>query len=167
VARKLTDRLLSDLAEAAGRSAHDRGVSVAVAESLTGGAIAQQLAKAADAGDWFAGGVVAYRNETKYRVLAVPEGPVVSPGCARAMALGVLYLTDADAAVAVTGVGGPGPEEGQAAGTVFLATATREGVHDVALTLGGGPEEVVASTVEHALRHLADAIVLAGERRSA
>jgi nicotinamide-nucleotide amidase len=128
---------------------------VAVAESLTGGALSAALAKAGDAGEWFAGGVVAYRNATKYRVLGVPEGPVVTAEAARAMALGVLELTDADLAVAVTGVGGPGPEEGRPAGTVFICAASRSEVRDAEHAFEGGPEDVVVQTIEHALRLLA------------
>jgi nicotinamide-nucleotide amidase len=128
---------------------------VAVAESLTGGALSAALAKAGDAGEWFAGGVVAYRNATKYRVLGVPEGPVVTAEAARAMALGVLDLTGADLAVAVTGVGGPGPEEGRPAGTVFVCAASRSEVRDAEHAFEGEPGEVVESAIEHALRLLA------------
>lgn len=132
-----------------------QGTTVAVAESLTGGALSAALAKAGDAQDWFAGGVVAYRNATKYRVLGVPEGPVITPETARAMALGVLELTGADLAVAVTGVGGPGPEEGHPSGTVFVCAASRSRVLDAAHTFDGDPDEVVGQTIEHALRLLA------------
>lgn len=131
-----------------------RGLVVAVAESLTGGALSQALAKGEDAGEWFAGGVVAYRNATKYRALGVPEGPVVTPEAARRMAHGVLELVGADAAVAVTGVGGPGPEEGRRAGTVFGCVATRRGSHDFAHEFDGDPEAVVEATIVHALRQL-------------
>jgi nicotinamide-nucleotide amidase len=126
-----------------------------VAESLTGGALSAALAKAGDAGEWFAGGVVAYRNATKYRVLGVPEGPVITAEAARAMALGVLDVTGADLAVAVTGVGGPGPEEGRPAGIVFICAASRSEVRDAAHAFEGGPGEVVESAIEHALRLLA------------
>lgn len=131
------------------------GTTVAVAESLTGGALSAALAKAGDAQDWFAGGVVAYRNATKYRVLGVPEGPVITPEAARAMALGVLELTGADLAVAVTGVGGPGPEEGRPPGTVFVCAASRSRVLDAAHEFDGDPDAVVEQTIEHALRLLA------------
>lgn len=136
-----------------------RGVTVAVAESLTGGELSATLAKAGDAGEWFAGGVVAYTPATKFRALGVPEGPVVTPVAARAMAVGVRELTGADAAVAVTGVGGPGEEEGRPAGTVFMCTATRDAVHDFAHAFDGEPEEVVRLTIEHALRHLSGTLL--------
>ena len=128
---------------------------VAVAESLTGGALSAALAKAGGAGEWFAGGVVAYRNETKYRALGVPEGPVVTAAAARAMALGVLDLTGADLAVSVTGVGGPTPEENRPPGTVFICAASRFEAREAEHAFEGDPEEVVAQAIEHALRLLA------------
>jgi nicotinamide-nucleotide amidase len=148
------DRLADDIR----RLALDGGLTVAVAESLTGGALSQALARAGDAGVWFAGGVVAYRNTTKHRVLGVPEGAVITPEAARAMAAGVLEALGTDVAVAVTGVGGPGSEEGRPAGTVFIGLATADAVRHVAYRFDGDPAAVVASTVEHALRHLREAL---------
>jgi nicotinamide-nucleotide amidase len=134
--------------------AQQHRLTVAVAESLTGGALSAALAKSGDAGEWFAGGVVAYRDATKYRVLGVPEGPVITAGAARAMAVGVLELTGADLAVGVTGVGGPGDEEGRPAGTVFISVATRSGTRDAEYAFEGGPDEIVARSIEQALRLL-------------
>lgn len=151
----LLDRLADDVRV----HATGRGMTVAVAESLTGGALAATLAKCQDAGEWFAGGVVAYTSTTKRRALGVPEGPVVTAAAARAMALGVLDLTGADAAVAVTGVGGPGHEEGSPAGTVFMCAAVGGVTRDFAHTFPGDPQEVVALTIEHALRHLSGVLI--------
>lgn len=145
---------LESLAEVVGDLAREHGRTVATAESLTGGAIAATLAKAPESATWFAGGVVAYTHETKYRALAVPRGPVVTAEAASAMATGVLDLTGADAVVAVTGVGGPGEEEGKPSGTVFLATATAEDVRVQEHHFPGGPDEVVEETIEAALREL-------------
>jgi nicotinamide-nucleotide amidase len=148
--------LIERRAEAVRARALEHGLTVAVAESLTGGALSAALAKAGDAQDWFAGGVAAYRNATKYQVLGVPEGPVVTPDAARAMALGVLELLGADLAVAVTGVGGPGPEEGRPSGTVFICAASGSRVLDAAHEFDGDPDAVVEQTIEHALRLLAE-----------
>lgn len=142
-------------AEAISRIALDRGITVAVAESLTGGALAQALAAAPDASEWFAGGVVAYTVRTKARVLGVPEGPVVNAPTARRMAEGVRELLDADIAAAVTGVGGPGDEEGQPPGTVFLAVVTADSTRITEFAFAGDPASVLAQTVDatlHALR---------------
>lgn len=137
------------------RTASARGLTIAVAESLTGGALAQALAKAPDAATWFAGGVVACTLATKDRVLGVPEGPVVTAPTARRMAEGVRELTGADVAVAVTGVGGPGDEEGQPSGTVYLAIVTADSTRVSEFAFEGDPASVVEQTVQaslHALR---------------
>lgn len=141
-------------AEHIARTASARGLTIAVAESLTGGALAQALAKAPDASTWFAGGIVAYTVATKSRVLGVPEGPVVTAPTARRMAEGVLDLTGADVALAVTGVGGPGEEEGRPPGTVFLAIVTADSTRVSEFAFDGEPAAVVEQTVEAALHAL-------------
>ncbi|WFG45188.1 CinA family protein [Pseudonocardia alni] len=107
---------ISDLASSAGRT-------VAVAESLTGGMVSAALAASSGAGEWYRGGLVAYSSQVKHDVLDVPDGPVVDPDAARVMAERVRKLLGADIAVALTGAGGPDPQDGQDPGTVFLAVA--------------------------------------------
>lgn len=141
-------------AEAIARTALRRGITVAVAESLTGGALAQALAAAPDASRWFAGGVVAYTVRTKARVLGVPEGPVVNAPTARRMAEGVRELLHADIAAAVTGVGGPGEEEGRPPGTVFLAIVTADSTRVTEFAFTGDPASVLAQTVDATLHEL-------------
>ena len=99
------------------------GLTLAVAESLTGGLVASRLVNVPGSGDWFKGGVVAYDSEVKFSVLGVPRGPVVTAEAARAMAEGVRRLTGADVGLATTGVAGPDTQEGQPVGTVFLGLA--------------------------------------------
>src|SRR5688500_179645 len=84
--------------------------SIAVAESLTAGTISTRLGEGDDAAEWFRGAVVAYAAEVKFEVLGVAPGPVVTVSCARQMARGVRTLLRADIGLAITGVGGPGPE---------------------------------------------------------
>ncbi|HEX6166456.1 MAG TPA: competence/damage-inducible protein A [Acidimicrobiales bacterium] len=98
-----------------------RGLTLAVAESLTGGLVASRLVNVAGASDWFRGGVVSYAPEVKFTVLGVPEGPVVSSGAAAAMATGVRDLLGADVGLGVTGVAGPDGLEGEPPGTVYMA----------------------------------------------
>ena len=98
---------------------HD--VTVAVAESLTGGNVATALAAAKAASQWFRGSLVAYAREVKHEVLGVPEGPVVSAEAAETMAPGVRRLLRADVAVGVTGAGGPDPQDGSRLARVFVA----------------------------------------------
>jgi nicotinamide-nucleotide amidase len=129
-------------------------LTVAVAESLTSGAIASHLGAAESAAEWFAGGVVAYSKKVKFTVLGVEPGPVVTDTCARQMATGVAALTGSDFAVAVTGVGGPGPEEDQPSGTVFIAAHSPHGVTSEAHHFDGDPGEVLRSAIRAALRLL-------------
>jgi nicotinamide-nucleotide amidase len=105
----------------------DRGLTLAVAESLTGGLVASRLVGVAGASAWFRGGVVSYASDVKASLLGVPEGPVVSAAAAGAMAEGVRRLLGADVGLGVTGVAGPDSQEGQPPGTVFLAVAAGEG----------------------------------------
>ncbi len=116
-------------AERIAEAAQRRGLTVAVAESLTGGLLASQLAAAPAAAEWFHGGVVAYSRRTKHEVLRVPPGPVVSATAALAMARGVAGLLDADLSVAVTGAGGPDPQDGQPPGTVWIAVSHDDRQH--------------------------------------
>jgi nicotinamide-nucleotide amidase len=136
--------------------AAEQGVTIAAAESLTGGLVAQPLAAAKGAGDWFRGALVAYASEVKHDVLDVPPGPVVSAESAVAMARGVRRLLGADVAVAVTGVGGPDEQDGCAPGTVYVAV-DRDGTPQVRrLDLTGDPPEVCAASATQALRMLVD-----------
>jgi nicotinamide-nucleotide amidase len=91
---------------------------------------------------------------TKSRVLGVPEGPVVNAPTARRMAEGVRELLAADIAAAVTGVGGPGDEEGRPPGTVFLAIVTADSTRITEFAFDGDPASVVAQTVDATLREL-------------
>ncbi|MPV37990.1 CinA family protein [Georgenia subflava] len=134
------------------------GRTIAVAESLTAGKIASHLGAAPSSSTWFAGGVVAYTNEVKYSVLGVERGPVVTARCAEQMATGVARLTGADIAVAVTGVGGPGPEEGKEAGTVYIGACAGARSTTEHHQLDGGPEEILAKTTLRALTLLLEMI---------
>jgi nicotinamide-nucleotide amidase len=132
------------------------GVQIGVAESLTSGALASALGAAPEASTWFTGGVVAYEKKVKFEVLGVTPGPVISERCAREMAAGAAKLLGAHVVAAVTGVGGPGPEEGQPAGTVFLAHGPVDAVVVEQLSLYGEPTEIVEQTVTAALTALID-----------
>ena len=99
-----------------------RGWTLALAESLTGGLIGSRLTAVPGSSDVFRGGLVSYASDVKFDLLGVPEGPVVSEEAVTAMARGAARLLGADCAIAVTGVAGPDPLEGQDPGTVWMAT---------------------------------------------
>lgn len=164
--------LAASVAEAAARviaAARQAGVSVAVAESLTGGAVASTLVGVPGASAVLRGGVVAYTEDVKAACLGVDaqllgERGAVDPAVAEQMASGVARLMDADVAVSTTGVAGPGPDDrGTPAGTVFLGIATRQRAGEwicdhVALSFTGDRPQVRSATVDAALhlleRHL-------------
>lgn len=125
----------------------ERGLSLAVAESLTGGLIGARLASVPGASDVFRGGVVAYQSDVKFGVLGVPEGPVVSEAAAGAMASGVRSLLGADVAVSATGVAGPAEQEGRSVGTVCLGVALGDVVHTAEVRLPGRRNQVREFTV--------------------
>jgi nicotinamide-nucleotide amidase len=148
----------SDPVEEIAALATSHDFRIGVAESLTGGQLASRLAAGPDASDWFRGGVVAYAPEVKFNVLGVPPGPVVTETCAREMARGAARVLGGDATVAVTGVGGPEPEEGQPPGTVYVATVVRGAERCARLELSGEPDEIVTSTTRQALELLDEAL---------
>jgi len=137
------------------------GRTVAAAESVTAGQVATALAAAGDASEWFSGSVVAYRTATKRELLGVESERVITRSCAREMAEGALRLTGADLVVAITGVGGPDPEEGLPAGTVIICAGARDDLQIFDHSFEGTPEEVVRLATMHALRHLRDAVTTA------
>jgi nicotinamide-nucleotide amidase len=139
-------------------SAQGTGQTVALAESLTSGRVAALLGAGEGASTWFRGAVVAYAEEVKFDLLGVTPGPVVTETCARQMAEGVRRLLGADVGLGLTGVGGPGEQEGKPAGTVHLAVATSEGTLARELRLDGDPEQVIAEATTLSLREVAGAL---------
>jgi nicotinamide-nucleotide amidase len=144
-----------ELAQRIAELALDRGRIVAAAESVTAGSVATALAAGQSGTEWFAGSVVAYRTETKRRVLGVRAERVITRECAQEMAEGVIALTSAEVAVAITGVGGPDPEEGEPAGTVFICVGSVEHFTHAAHRFDGDAAQIVAQSTTAALEHLA------------
>lgn len=137
-----------------------RGLKLAVAESCTGGLLCGALTAIAGSSDVVERGFVTYSYESKSELLGVPRATILAEGAvsaevARAMAAGALSRSNADVAVAVTGVAGPGSDsQAKPAGLVFIAAA-RQGDY-VALEehrFGDiGRDQVRALTVDRALR---------------
>lgn len=121
------------LEEALGRALLERGWTVAVAESLTAGTVAQKIVSVPGASRYFLGGLSAYANEAKVRLLGVPPSTLerfgaVSEETVRAMVRGARARFGAACAVATTGVAGPtGGTEEKPPGTFWVAAATPEG----------------------------------------
>lgn len=141
-----------------------RGRRLAVAESCSAGLLAARIASRSGASDYFPGGVVTYSNESKSELLGVPAGLIeekgaVSPEVARAMALGAMERLEADTAVAITGVAGPGggTDEKPVGFVCFHVVATDRGESDLARTIPGNRNDVrerSALVAMHMLRRL-------------
>ncbi|MEP7346505.1 MAG: nicotinamide-nucleotide amidohydrolase family protein, partial [Gemmatimonadaceae bacterium] len=120
----------ADMPEIVLELCRQRGLTIAVAESCTGGLLAERLTAVPGASDVFVGGVVSYSNDVKEQMLGVPRDALVADGAvivavARAMASGVRERLSADIGIAITGVAGPGggsPEK--PVGYVWIALDT-------------------------------------------
>jgi nicotinamide-nucleotide amidase len=129
-----------------------RGLTVAVAESLTGGLVVADLVSVAGASAVVRGGVVAYATELKHELLGVDAallaaGGPIQAAVAEQMAAGVRGRLGADLGLATTGVAGPDPQDGHPPGEVWIAVATADGVRSVRLELGGDRDAVRRETV--------------------
>ena len=140
--------------------ARAKGVTIATAESCTGGLIAAACTDLAGSSDWFERGFVTYSNAAKTELLGVPAALIdqhgaVSEAVALAMAEGAVRHSHAQVSVAVTGVAGPGG--GSAAkpvGTVWVAWCVGGRAEAQCLHLGGDRAAVRGQTVQHALQGL-------------
>jgi PncC family amidohydrolase len=129
------------------------GLTLSVAESLTGGLLTARLTKFPGASAVIAGGVVAYSSDVKETLLHVsPESiaqGVVSDAVASQMALGVRVLLKSDISVACTGVAGPGSHDGIPQGTVWIAGASKHLQATKLLKIDGDRDQVREETVDH------------------
>lgn len=137
-----------------------KGLTLSCAESCTGGLISACLTEIAGSSDVFERGFVTYSNEAKSEMLGVPEKLIAAQGAVSqdvvvAMALGALTHSQADLAVAVTGIAGPGGgSDDKPVGLVFIAAARRDGpVTYLRCTFGDlGRSSVRKCTVVEAFR---------------
>lgn len=106
----------------------DRGLTLGLAESVTGGLVSGRLTNIAGASDVLRGAVVSYASEVKFDVLGVTNGPVISPEAAVEMAVGAQRVLGADVGLSLTGVAGPAEQEGQRPGTLCIGVALPNGV---------------------------------------
>jgi nicotinamide-nucleotide amidase len=128
--------------DAVGHLLRTQGLSLGLAESVTGGLVASRLTNAVGASEWFRGSVVSYASEVKFDLLDVPEGPVVSEEAAKAMASGARKVLGADIGLSVTGVAGPAEQDGQPVGTVFFGLAMNGSAEAMRVQLPGDRDRV-------------------------
>ena len=120
----------------------EQGLSLGLAESMTGGLVASRIVNVPGSSDWFRGSVVSYASEVKFDVLGVPEGPVVCEEAAAAMAEGARKVLGSDVGLSVTGVAGPAEQDGQPVGTVFFGIALDDSTDVVHARLFGDRERI-------------------------
>ena len=161
----LTDQKIDAIAAELGRRLVARGLSVATAESCTGGLVAGAITSIAGSSGWFERGFVAYSNEAKVEMLGVRAETLarhgaVSEATARAMAEGALRCSHADFAVAITGVAGPaGGTATKPVGMVCFGWAARDGLTTAATQRFQGDRATVRRvSVIFALQGLIDTI---------
>jgi nicotinamide-nucleotide amidase len=148
------------LEEVVGAMLTERGQTLALAESCTGGLIAQRVTAVAGSSRYFIEGFVTYSNEAKTARLGVPaeliaEYGAVSAECAEAMAAGARKESGADHAVSVTGIAGPGGgSEEKPVGLVFIGYAGESGAKTLRLVLPGDRELIRWRTSQAALDFL-------------
>jgi nicotinamide-nucleotide amidase len=149
---------LFKLAEQLGRLLKAGGKTIATAESCTGGWIAQTITDVPGSSAWFDRGFVTYSNAAKVQMLAVSPRTLeqygaVSAEAATEMAAGTLAHSDADVAIAVTGIAGPdGGTTEKPVGTVFIAWAHRNGAAKVIRKqFSGNRRQIRAETVKSAI----------------
>ena len=143
---------------AVGTLLRQRGVTIGCAESCTGGALTAALTSVAGASDYVVGGLVAYTDGMKERLLGVRSETLerygaVSGETVREMAEGVLERLGVDCAVAISGIAGPdGGSEEKPVGTVWLAIGTRDGVAIQQIAaLNRSRRDIITFTVNTAL----------------
>ncbi|WP_427894372.1 CinA family protein [Kribbella sp. GL6] len=134
----------------------ERGVTLATAESLTGGMVGAVLTDVPGVSAVYRGGVVVYATDLKAKLAGVPDellaavGPV-HPDTAAALASGVRERLEADYGLATTGVAGPDPQAGIEAGTVYVAAAGPRSVQVRKLQLSGDRSAVRQGSVQAVL----------------
>jgi len=152
------DTELFELAEQVGHILKVRRKTIATAESCTGGGIAQAITEVPGSSVWFDRGFVTYSNAAKVQMLGVNPQTLehygaVSAETAAEMAAGALARSDADVAVAVTGIAGPdGETPDKPIGTVFIAWVHKNGeAKTVKKKFAGNRRQIREQTVKSAL----------------
>ena len=154
------DPRLYSLAERVLEMMRERGLTLATAESCTGGLVASTITRVPGSSDVFLGGVVSYANRVKEQVLGVSPKTLaavgaVSPECAKEMAEGVRRLMGADVAISTTGIAGPsGGTPEKPVGLVYCHITDGSRQRPLRLTLSGDRHQIQDETVSRLLSEL-------------
>ncbi len=172
LAERIATEMRDDLISADGQSPEEvvlrllreQHLTLAVAESCTGGLLASRLTAVPHASDTFLGGAVVYTNQLKQSLTDVPEsllaqhGPVSAP-VAEALAQGIRQRTSASIALSITGLAGPsggspGPDESKPIGLVYIALSTETSTTSTELHLQGDRDRIRWWSTQHAFKLL-------------
>jgi nicotinamide-nucleotide amidase len=138
----------------------DRGLTLGLAESVTGGLVSGRLTAVPGSSEVLRGSIVSYATEVKQSLLGVSAGPVVNESAAIEMAAGARRVLGADVGLALTGVAGPAEQDGMPAGTLCVGVATPSGSFARTLRVPGQREQMrqfaVISSLDILRRHLSD-----------
>jgi nicotinamide-nucleotide amidase len=151
-----------DLSEVVGNLLREQRLTIALAESCTGGLLGKRLTDVSGASDYFQTGFITYANEAKTQWLGVREETVrmhgaVSEEVAREMAIGARAAAGSDVALSVTGIAGPtGGSESKPVGLVWSALAAGDAVKTRHFIMPGNREEVRERAAQMALALLYD-----------
>ena len=144
--------------ERLGSMLSERGLHIALAESCTGGLIASRITDVSGSSAYFSGGVVAYSNEMKEKLLGVsPESirahGAVSSVVAEQMAQGIRRVTSAHIGLSVTGIAGPtGGSSDKPVGLVYIGAASSQGTFVRRYRFDGARLDIKAQTADAALQ---------------
>ncbi len=121
----------TSLAEELAKACRSKGMTLAAAESFTGGLFSSWLTEMSGASEYFKGGAVCYTNELKVSAAGVSEDTLqrygaVSAQCAKELAAGIRVKTGSDIGISFTGVAGPNTQEGHPAGKVFIGISVKD-----------------------------------------
>ena len=158
-----SDSLIScafNLAAQLGEALEQRRATVTAAESCTGGGVAHAITAVAGSSKWFECGFVTYANSAKHRLLGVPQDMLASQGAVseavvRSMVAGAAAVANADYAVAISGIAGPGGgTDDKPVGTVWFAWQSPAGVSAKKYLLSGDRAAVREQAIEISLQEL-------------
>ncbi|MGC8121033.1 nicotinamide-nucleotide amidohydrolase family protein [Marinobacter sp. VGCF2001] len=158
---KVTDRQLADAGDALGQVLERKGLTIATAESCTGGWVAKVLTDRAGSSGYLMAGLVTYSNDAKQGILGVKETTLeqygaVSEPVVRQMVQGAVDAVGVDVAVAVSGVAGPGGGSAdKPVGTVWFAWGGADRVEARVMYFEGDRDEVRRQSVLYALQEVA------------
>jgi PncC family amidohydrolase len=158
------DPACNELSEKLGKILLQKHLFVSTAESCTGGLIGAAITAVAGSSQWFTGGIIAYDNSVKIRLLCVDEQIIarygaVSEETVKAMALGAARVLKTDCSIAVSGIAGPqGGSAEKPAGLVYIGICSPGAIAGYRHQFDGGRELVRHQAVIAGLTHLITAI---------